>query len=124
MSTLRNSVQLLGRLGKEAIVKMSSNGKPYCYLNLVTNEYVMKKNGEHFEKSQWHTIGVWGEMTEKLKNKGKKGSLWLIQGTIEYRQYADINGELKNFCEIKANKIMFLTDSLGTKKPLEHQVEL
>ena len=123
MSTLKNSVQLLGRLGQEAEIKKSSNGNAYCFINLVTNEYGTKKNGEQFEKSQWHRVAVWGDLTKHLQKKGKKGSLWLIQGTILYRQFEGKNGVQQYICEIKANRIMFLMDPTIPKKPVGSEVK-
>ncbi len=120
MSTIKNSVQLLGRLGQEAEIKVSSNGIPYCFISLVTNEYGVKKNGEQYEKSQWHRIAVWGDMMcNQMKKRGKKGSLWLIQGTIFYKQFDGGNGNPQQYCEIRANKLMFLMESMGMNKKLQ-----
>jgi len=118
MNAMKNSVQLLGRLGHEPEIKISSNGNPYCFIRLVTNEYVVKKNGETYEKSQWHRIAVWGNLTKQLQKKGKKGSLWLIQGTIFYNSYEGNTGVQKEFCEIRANKMMFLMESMGMKNKM------
>ena len=117
MNTLRNSVQLLGRLGKEAEIKISSTGSAYCYINIVTNEYGTKKNGDQYEKSQWHRVGIWGDMTKQIQKRGKKGSLWLIQGTLIYSQYENKEGLQTNSCEVRANKIMFIMDSMSLSKP-------
>lgn len=116
MSTLKNSVQLLGRLGKEAEIKTSSNGTAYCHITLVTNEYGVKKNGEQFEKSQWHKISVWGDLTKQLQRRGNKESLWLIQGTILYNQYENKNGDQHYTCEIRASRLMFLMESKALNK--------
>ncbi|WP_099372841.1 single-stranded DNA-binding protein [Sphingobacterium sp. 1.A.5] len=124
MSTLKNSVQLLGRLGKEPEIKMSSTGAPYCFVNLVTNEYGTKKNGEQFEKSQWHRVAVWGDMTKIIQKKGKKGSLWLVQGSIVYRQFEGRDGNQHYTCEIRANRIMFLMDPMAMNKPMAEKVEV
>ena len=124
MSTLKNSVQLLGRLGKEAEIKMSSTGAPYCFVNLVTNEYGTKKNGEQFEKSQWHRVAVWGDMTKIIQKKGKKGSLWLVQGSIVYRQFEGRDGNQQYTCEIRANRIMFLMDPMAMNKSMAEKVEV
>ncbi|MFD1166248.1 single-stranded DNA-binding protein [Sphingobacterium daejeonense] len=124
MSALKNSVQLLGRLGKEAEIKMSSTGAPYCFVNLVTNEYGTKKNGEQFEKSQWHRVAVCGDMTKIIQKKGKKGSLWLVQGSIVYRQFEGRDGNHQYTCEIRANRIMFLMDPMAMNKPMAEKVEV
>ncbi|WP_312697739.1 single-stranded DNA-binding protein [Sphingobacterium mizutaii] len=123
MSTIKNSVQLLGRLGQEAEIKISSTGIPYCFISLVTNEYGVKKNGEQYEKSQWHRIAVWGNMLcNQMKKRGKKGSLWLIQGTIFYKQFEKESGNTQQYCEIRANKLMFLMEGMGLNQKMQPEI--
>lgn len=107
MSTLRNQVQLIGRLGADAEIKMTSQGRPYVQVRFATNDVYKTSSGEWKENTQWHNLVVWGEqLTKVIEQHGRKGNQLLIQGSLQYREYTD-NQEIKRtVAEVKVQKIM------------------
>ncbi|VTQ02591.1 single-stranded DNA-binding protein [Sphingobacterium daejeonense] len=63
-------------------------------------------------------------MTKIIQKKGKKGSLWLVQGSIVYRQFEGRDGNQQYTCEIRANRIMFLMDPMAMNKSMAEKVEV
>ncbi|HYC83877.1 MAG TPA: single-stranded DNA-binding protein, partial [Chryseosolibacter sp.] len=61
MKSLRNSVQLIGRLGKDPEVKSFSNSKKASFSIATTDTYKNQK-GEKIEDTQWHNIVIWGKL--------------------------------------------------------------
>lgn len=124
MSTLRNHVQLIGRLGADAVIKSTSKGRPYAQLRLATNEFVKTSSGWK-DNTQWHTLVVWGELTKVLEHSGRKGSQLLVQGTLQYREYVDSQQIPRTVAEIKVDKIMpfqnLVTDSETEKVSSENE---
>ncbi len=116
MATFKNSVQLLGRLGADAVIRTSVNGSNYCMVNLATNISRKKGNGEQLQVTHWHTITIWGPLCEEMRKYGTKGSLWLIQGILTNRKYEDREGETKYKCEVRADMLMYLAPaSIGNQ---------
>ena len=56
MSTLRNSVRLIGRVGNNPEVKNFDGGKKVATLTLATNEVYYNDKNEKVENTQWHNL--------------------------------------------------------------------
>ena len=59
MKSLRNSVQLIGRLGKDPEVK-TFNEKKKASFSIATSETYKNQKGEKVEDTQWHNIAIFG----------------------------------------------------------------
>ena len=67
MKSLRNSVQLIGRLGKDPEMIELKSGKKVARFSLATNESYRNQNGEKVEETQWHNrIKIFRSLVEKL----------------------------------------------------------
>ena len=51
-----NKVILLGRLGSDPEVKISTKESKFAKMSIATSERYKDKSGEMQEKSQWHNI--------------------------------------------------------------------
>ncbi|MCU0419329.1 MAG: single-stranded DNA-binding protein, partial [Cyclobacteriaceae bacterium] len=54
MKSLRNSVQLIGRLGKDPEVKIFGEDKKKAAFSLATTDTYKNAKGEKVEDTQWH----------------------------------------------------------------------
>ena len=108
MSTLMNAVQLIGRLGADVEVKSTANGTKVCNIRLATNEYTKNALGEWVEITYWHSLVFWGKLADRLENKCKKGTRVLIQGSLAYRDYTDINNIKREVVDIRVHQFMVL----------------
>ena len=61
MKSLRNSVQLIGNLGKDPEVKIYGDRKRATF-TLATNESYKNDKGEKVQNTQWHNIVIWGSL--------------------------------------------------------------
>lgn len=107
MTTLKNSVQLIGRLGNEPQVKTFDSGKKMASFSLATNEVYYNNKGEKVEDTQWHNIVVWGKKVDVVENYLKKGSEIALEGKLINRSY-EKDGEKKYFTEISVNELLML----------------
>ena len=73
MNTLRNSVQLIGRLGKDPDVKTFEKGKQRASFTIATTDTYKNQRGEKVEDTQWHQIVMWGKLAEIASKYLKKG---------------------------------------------------
>ena len=112
MKNLRNSVQLIGRLGKDPEVKTLTSGKSMATFTLATSDIYYNSDGEKIEDTQWHNIVAWGpkgEAASKYLNKGKEIA---IEGKLIHRSYETSTGDKRYITEINMNELLMI----GSKK--------
>ena len=106
MSTLRNSVRLIGRVGNNPEVKNFDGGKKVATLTLATNEVYYNDKNEKVENTQWHNLIAWGKVAEIIEKFVEKGKEIAIEGKLTYRTYDDKEGNKRYVTEIVINEIV------------------
>ena len=76
------SITIVGRLGRDPEVKMTSTGKQIVSASIAVGAY---------EKSQWYKIQAWDKTGEWLKD-AKKGDLVFAQGSLTIGTYEKKTG--------------------------------
>lgn len=107
MTSLKNSVQLIGRLGNDPEIKSFDSGKRVATFSLATNESYYNSEGEKIEDTQWHNIVVWGKRVDVVENYLKKGSEIALEGKLINRSY-EKDGDRKYITEINLNELLML----------------
>ena len=107
MTTLKNNVQLIGRLGNTPELRTFDSGKKMTTFSLATNETYYDSKGEKVTDTQWHNIVAWGKKAEIIDNYLKKGSEIAIQGKLVNRKY-EKEGVTKYITEINLNEMVML----------------
>ena len=110
MKSLRNRVQLIGRLGKDPEVK-SFNDKKKATFSLATSDTYKNQKGEKVADTQWHNVVIWGNLAEVAEKYLKKGNEVAVEGKLIHRVY-EANGEKRFMTEINVNDLLML----GSKK--------
>jgi single-strand DNA-binding protein len=100
-----NKVMLLGNLGQDPELKMIAGGQAVLNLRLATTETYLDKNNTRQERTDWHTVTVWGKRAEALAKILAKGSQIFVEGRIQTRSY-EKNGEKRYATDIVANNII------------------
>jgi len=97
-----NKVTLMGRLGKDP--ELSNAGdKQYCRLSLATNESWKGQDGERKERTDWHSVTVWGKTAEYVASRASKGSLVFVEGQLRNRSWTDKDGNPRKSVEVNVN---------------------
>ncbi|PZD79439.1 single-stranded DNA-binding protein [Mesonia sp. K7] len=96
MNTLRNQVQLIGRLGQDIEVNGANNGNKFAKLSIATNEYYKNKQGEKIENTTWHNCVAWGKTAELMDKICEKGNKIALRGKLTNHSYEDKEG-IKRF---------------------------
>ncbi len=107
MTTLKNNVQLIGRLGNAPEIRTFESGKKMATFSLATNEQYYNHAGEKVEDTQWHNIVVWGKKVEIVEKFLSKGSEIAMQGKLINRSY-EKDGITKYLTEISLNELLML----------------
>ena len=110
-----NKVTLLGRLGKDPVLKHFSENNVIAEFSLATTENYKDKEGKWVEVTDWHNVKLpfkW--MAESAEKYLKKGSLVYIEGKIKTRSYDDKDGNKKYITEIVAENLRRLDKKEGS----------
>lgn len=107
-----NRVIIIGRLGRDPELRYSNNGSPVCNLSLATDESY-KKDGEKVQQTEWHKCVVWGKQAEMVANYLSKGSMALVEGSLQNNKWQDQQGQNRVSTEIKAQRVVFMDSKQG-----------
>ncbi|MCA9530888.1 MAG: single-stranded DNA-binding protein [Myxococcales bacterium] len=102
-----NKVILIGNLGMDPELKYTQSGQAVLRIRMATTE-TWGSGGERKERTEWHTVIVWGRRGEALNNILSKGRTIGVEGRIQYRQWDDKDGNKRNSTEIVATNILLL----------------
>lgn len=101
-----NRVILLGNLGADPELKMTSGGQAVLKMRLATSETYLDRNRVRQERTEWHNVVVWGKRAEALSKFLSKGSRLLIEGGIRTSSYEDRDGNKRYRTDIVANNVV------------------
>jgi single-strand DNA-binding protein len=102
-----NKVIVVGYLGQDPELRTTSSGKAVCNMTLATTDKWYKKDGTAEESTEWHRIVVWGRQAENCAKYLTKGSLAMVEGSLQTREWEDKNGTKQKTTEIRAQKVSF-----------------
>jgi single-strand DNA-binding protein len=101
-----NRVMLLGNLGADPELRFTQSGQAVLNMRLATTESYLDKNKVRQERTDWHSVVVWGKRGEALAKILTKGSSLFIEGSIRTSSYDDREGNKRYKTEIIANNIL------------------
>ena len=108
MSTLRNSVKLIGHVGQTPEIKNLENGRKEANFSIATNEFYYNKAGEKVTQTYWHNLVAWGKTAEIIENYVDKGKEIAIEGKLTNRTYETKDGEKRYITEVLVNEVLLL----------------
>lgn len=108
-----NRVMLLGNLGADPELRMTPSGQAVLKLRLATSESYLDRNRVRQERTEWHSIVVWGKRAEALNKILSKGSRIFIEGGLRTSSYDDKEGHKRYRTEIVANNIVLAGGTRG-----------
>ncbi len=118
-----NKVILLGRVGSDPEVKISTREEKFAGFSLATSERFKNTSGEWQEQTQWHKVVCCAHNIAKtIETYEKKGTTLYIEGQIETRQY-DLNGETKYTTEIIIPRFKGILKMIGGKDGSSSKVQ-
>ena len=84
-----NKIELIGNIGKKAVLKELSNGKLLYVFDLFTNDVYTDKNGERQSTPERHRIKAYGNTASLINEKCSEGDLVMVEGRMTYHEYDD-----------------------------------
>jgi single-strand DNA-binding protein len=103
-----NKVILIGNLGADPELKYTQGNQAVLRIRLATTESYMNKAGERQQRTEWHTVILWGRRAEALSKILSKGRSICVEGRIQYRQWDDREGNKRYSTEINATNVLLI----------------
>jgi single-strand DNA-binding protein len=97
---------LLGNLGADPELRHTTGGNAVLKLRIATSESYLDKNKVRQDRTEWHTVVVWGKRGESLARILSKGSRLFIEGGLRTSSYDDKDGNKRYKTEIVATNII------------------
>lgn len=118
MSEGLNRVLLLGNLGADPELRMTQGGQAILKLRLATSETYLDRNKVKQEKTEWHSVTVWGKRGEALAKILSKGSRIFVEGSLRTSSYDDKDGNKRYKTEVNATNVI-LSGGVARNEPPE-----
>ncbi|EGV43736.1 single-stranded DNA-binding protein [Bizionia argentinensis JUB59] len=106
MNTLRNKVQLIGRLGQDPEIINFEDGNKMAKFSLATDDSYKDKKGEKVERTYWHNIVVKGGLVKVVENFVTKGQEIAIEGKLTNHSWNDKDGIKRYTTEVLCNELL------------------
>ena len=104
-----NKVILIGNLGQDPDTKYMPSGSAVTNLRIATTEsFKDKETGEQQERTEWHSVAMFGRLAEIAGEYLRKGSQVYIEGRLRTRKWQDKQGQDRYSTEIIADQMQML----------------
>jgi single-strand DNA-binding protein len=114
-----NKVTLIGNLGNDPEVRTTAGGSKVATFSLATSRSWNSPSGEKQEKTEWHRCVAWNGkgtgmgLADIVEKYCRKGERVYVDGSIEYSQWKDKEGQTRYTTEIKVRELMLLGAGRG-----------
>lgn len=106
MNLLKNSVQLIGNLGKDVSLVTFDSGRTLANFSIAINDGYKDAEGNLQTKTYWHNVKAWGKLGENIAKSLQKGSQVMIKGKLVTNSYTDKDGVNRYSTEVVAQDFM------------------
>ena len=103
-----NKVILIGNLGRDPETRYTTGGDAVTNLRIATTDVWKDKAGEKQEKTEWHTVVLFGRQAEIAGEYLKKGRPVYIEGRLQTRKWTDKEGVEKYSTEVVGDRMQLL----------------
>jgi|SRR6185369_3557309 len=107
-----NEVNLLGNLGADPELRVTSGGQAILKLRLATTESYLDRENTRQERTEWHSVTLWGKRAEGLSKILNKGDRIFVKGGLRTSSY-EKDGEKRYRTEINANQVLLCGGKRG-----------
>ncbi len=117
MSEGLNRVILIGNLGEDPTLRYTQSNQAVLNIRMATTEsYYDDKKKERVERTEWHTVILWGKRAEALNKFLGKGDRLCVEGRLQTRSYEDKEGTKRYNTEIQAANVILLGSKRGSQQ--------
>src|SRR6478735_2125865 len=104
-----NKVILIGNLGADPETRSMPSGMTVANIRVATSEsWKDKQSGEQKERTEWHSVALFGRLGEIAGEYLRKGSQVYIEGSLRTRKWQDKEGRDRYTTEVIASDMQMI----------------
>ena len=107
-----NKTILMGRLTRDPELKITPSGVSVCSFSIAVDRRFQTKGEE--KKTDFFNIVAWRQTGEFVSRYFSKGSMILVEGELQTRQYTNKDGVNVTVTEIVADNVSFTGEKAGS----------
>lgn len=100
-----NKIILMGRLTADPEIKTTSSGISFCRFTVAVNRNYKSADGN--QTADFISVQTWRQSAEFVSKYFKKGSMIIVDGTIQNNNYTDQNGTKHYGHIVNAERVSF-----------------
>jgi len=100
-----NKVFILGRLTGDPQLRSTTSGAQVASFSVATNRVWNDQSGAKKEAVEFHNVVVWGRQAEVASRFLIKGSLVLIEGRLQTREWEGKDGQKRRTTEVVCERM-------------------
>jgi len=104
-----NKIMLIGNLGRDPELNVTSDGTAVTKFSLAVSRTYKTASGERRDETEWFNIVTWSKLAETCERYLHKGSKVYIEGRLTQRKYTDKEGAQRTSVEVIASDMEMLT---------------
>ena len=113
MARSLSKVMLIGNLGADPELRYTPQGTAVCTIRIATNEVFRDNAGQLQERTEWHSVVLWGRQAEIAAEYLRKGRKVFVEGSLQTRSWEDREGNRRYVTEIRARELILLDGREG-----------
>lgn len=114
-----NKVFLIGRLTRDPEVRALPSGQQVVSFGLATDRYYQDKSGQKQQKTEFHNVVAFGKLADIVSRYLTKGSLAMVEGRLQTRNWEDASGQKRGRTEVVAERLQLGPRSAGKQIPAQ-----
>lgn len=96
-----NKVILIGNLGRDPECRTFQNGGKVANLRVATTDtWKDRQTGERRERTEWHSVAIFGPLADIAERYLRKGSKVYLCGALQTRKWQDQSGQDRYSTEV------------------------
>ncbi len=96
-----NKVILIGNLGRDPECRTFQNGGKVANLRVATTDtWKDRQSGERRERTEWHSVAIFGPLADIAERYLRKGSKVYLCGALQTRKWQDQSGNDRYTTEV------------------------
>lgn len=101
--SMLNNVNLMGRLVRDAELKMTQNGISTATFTVACERDFKNPDGK--KETDFITVVAWRHTAEYVCQYARKGDMLAVSGRLQMRSYEDRSGQKRTVAEVVANSV-------------------
>lgn len=111
-----NKVMLIGNLGQDPELRYTQGNTAVMNMRIATTESFLNRDNERQERTEWHTVVLWGKRGEGLQKILTKGNRIFVEGRLQTRSWEDKQGQKRYTTEVVATNVILLGGAAGQRR--------